>query len=229
MSSRAYLDGFLRPEKDEPVAQDFLSQEYSAPSGHEASENSIWLDFLQGSENALSKLFERYSHKLFNYGKQFTHDTGLINDAIQDVFYQLVRNKHKLGIAQSVKHYLFSCFRRRLLRLLKQHKKLVLDENCGLSGRFQLSVTPDYHWINTKFTIDQKQLLENACNQLPVRQREILALYFFEGLSYAEIADVMEFSQVKSARKLLYRSLDGLSTLLEKHRDILRIFYLFIG
>ncbi|WPR77773.1 sigma-70 family RNA polymerase sigma factor [Algoriphagus sp. NG3] len=222
MNSQTDLNGFLPKENKNPQG------DHTSENGSQSSDSVIWIEFLQGSEQALGKLFELYAHKLFNYGKQFTTDSGIINDAVQDVFYQLIKNKTKLGAAQSVKHYLFSCFRRRLVRLLKQHKKLVFDENLGLAGNFQLSVSPDYHGINTFLTLDQKQILEDACNKLPVRQREILALYFFEGLTYLEIADVMEFSQVKSARKLLYRALSGLGELLGKHRDVLRVLQIFM-
>ncbi|WP_339864352.1 sigma-70 family RNA polymerase sigma factor [uncultured Algoriphagus sp.] len=228
MTHKNHFDDFSTSERSSKESVQLHAMETGQSLKEEDSDSTIWSAFVQGSEYALSLLFERYADKLFNYGKQFSSDTGLVNDAIQDVFYQLIKTKDRLSSAQSVKHYIFSSFRRRLLRLLKQRKNIVFDENIGLSGKFQLSFTPDYHSISTQFTVDQKVLLENACNQLPARQREILALYFFEGLSYKEIADIMEFSQVKSARKLLYRSLEGLSELLGKHRDLLSCFYFFI-
>lgn len=94
---------------------------------NEPTESTLWLEFQQGSDAALATIFERYAHKLFHYGKQFTKDAEIINDAVQDVFYQVIRSKHKLGLAISIKYYLFSSFRRRLLRLLKQRKRIVLD------------------------------------------------------------------------------------------------------
>ena len=228
MTQKAQFDEFSVGGTKFKEPQVFLSKEGGVVPIEDNSDAAVWAAFVQGSEQALSQLFERYADKLFNYGRQFSDDTGLVNDAIQDVFYQLIKTKDKLGSAQSVKHYIFSSFRRRLLRLMKQHRNIVLDENIGLTGKFQLSFTPDYHGISTQFTVDQKLLLENACNQLPPRQREILALYFFEGLSYKEIADIMEFSQVKSARKLLYRTLDGLGELLGKHKDIFNVFCFFL-
>lgn len=191
-------------------------------------ESTVWLEFQRGSEVALGKIFDTFAHKLFNYGRQFTPDQEVINDAIQDVFYQMIKSRDKLGVAHSVKHYLYSSFRRRLLRLLKQRKKVVLETGWEMENGFQMSVDPDYYSISTQFTLDQREVLEAACNQLPVRQREVLALYFFEGLSYKEIADIMDFSQVKSARKLLYRALDSLHDLLAKHKEILFALFAFI-
>jgi len=192
-------------------------------------ESEIWKEFQQGSELALAKIFNTYAHNLFNYGRQLTPHEDLVNDAIQDVFYELIKSKHKISTANSIKYYLFSSFRRRLMRLLKQKRKMICEENLEKQGQFLMSIDPDYHSIQTMFTLDQKKVLEEACNQLPVRQREILTLYFFEGLSYKEIANVMDFSQVKSARKLLYRALDSLNTRLDKHKDILRILFVLVG
>ncbi|UCS91800.1 sigma-70 family RNA polymerase sigma factor [Echinicola marina] len=198
-------------------------------AAHAEQESGIWREFQQGSELALAKIFKLYAHNLFNYGRQITAHEDLVNDAIQDVFYQLIKSKHKISTANSIKYYLFSSFRRRLMRLLKQKRKMICEENIEKEGQFLMSIDPDYHSIQTMFTLDQKKVLEEACNQLPVRQREILSLYFFEGLSYKEIASVMDFSQVKSARKLLYRALDSLNTRLHKHKDILRILFVFVA
>lgn len=192
-------------------------------------ESDIWREFQQGSELALAKIFDSYANNLFNYGRQLTVHEDLVNDAIQDVFYQLIKSKQSISTANSIKYYLFSSFRRRLMRLLKQKRKMVCEENMEQEGKFMMSMDPDYYSIQTMFTLDQKKILEEACNQLPIRQREVLSLYFFEGLSYKEIASVMDLSQVKSARKLLYRALDNLHIRLDKHKDILRVLFVFVG
>src|SRR5690606_5648916 len=83
------------------------SKDGGVASIKEEMDSTIWSSFVQGSEQALSQLFERYGDKLFNYGRQFTADEELVKDAIQDVFYQLIKTKDKLAIAQSVKHYIF--------------------------------------------------------------------------------------------------------------------------
>ncbi|MDN3670426.1 hypothetical protein QWY93_13980 [Echinicola jeungdonensis] len=46
-------------------------------------------------------------------------------------------------------------------------------------------------------------------------------LHYFEGLSYKEIADMMGFGHVRSARNLLYKAVNGLSSILKKyHGDL---------
>lgn len=188
-----------------------------------SAESELWAAFQCGSESALAEIFLNYSDKLFNYGRQFTQDQELIHDAIQDVFYGLIKNKHRLGIARSVKFYLYSSFRRRLIRLLRRNQRMVLGEQAIDEGSFKISVNPYHHDIQNEVSPDQRKLLDDAFTKIPARQREVLLLYFFEDASYKEIAETMGFSQVKSARKLLYRALDRLHDQLEKHRHLLRL------
>ena len=46
-------------------------------------------------------------------------------------------------------------------------------------------------------------------NALPPSQREVIFLYFYQGLGYAEIADIMNV-KVATARTLTYRALENL-------------------
>jgi RNA polymerase sigma factor (sigma-70 family) len=50
-------------------------------------------------------------------------------------------------------------------------------------------------------------------NTLPPRQKEIIFLRFYEGLSYDEIADIMSIS-INSAYKLLYKALENLQQIM---------------
>ncbi|GAB3651714.1 hypothetical protein GCM10028791_20890 [Echinicola sediminis] len=175
----------------------------------QASESDLWISFLRGSDAALAKIYRAYSDKLFSYGRQFTSNEMLIQDAVQDVFFKLVDNREKLGVAQSVKFYLFSSFRRILMRLIKRERKYV-EENGDGEG-FYFLLDEDYFTMDAMLSKQQKGLIKEACNGLTVRQREMLNLRFFENLSYAEIADMLGMANAKTVRTMLYRILGKLS------------------
>lgn len=197
--------------------------------GDMTAESELWVAFQCGSEAAIAEMFLKYSDKLFNYGRQFTCDKELIHDAIQDVFFRLIKNKDRLGVARSVKFYLFSSFRRRLIRLLRRNKRMISGEQAIDEGSFKISINPYHHDIQNEVSPDQRRILDDAFAKIPPRQREVLLLYFFEEASYKEIAETMGFSQVKSARKLLYRALDRLHAQLEKHRHLLRLAFIMVA
>lgn len=173
-------------------------------------ETQSWIEFLKGDDVALARIYRTYAPKLFNYGRQFTPDNALVQDAIQDVFFQLVDNKDKLGVAQSVKFYLYASFRRILLRSLKKEQKYVADNYCEKEG-FQIRVDPDFFVVDGYLTSAQKEVLKDSCNRLPARQREIIIMRFFENLDYAEIAEIMGLANAKTVPTMLYRGLQRLA------------------
>lgn len=190
-------------------------------------ESDIWIGFLRGDDQAVADLYKLYANKLFRYGRQFTSDKDLISDAIQDVFLNLIRTRDKLSVASSVKFYLYSSFRRSLVRQVKRSNKFVRTEDIGDEG-FQIKLNPDYFHFNAAHTADQKKIIELFCNKLPPRQREAIILHYFEGLTYSEIAKTMRFNSSKSARVLIYRALNSLSKLLsswKKELIVLSSFY----
>jgi RNA polymerase sigma factor (sigma-70 family) len=177
------------------------------------AEGQVWLDFLQGDDKALASLYHAYANRLFNYGRQFTTDRELVADTIQDVFLGLIRTRAKLGVATSVKFYLYAAFRRSLIRQLKRNHKFVKRDDL-MDESFQLAINSDYLSVNPHLNNDQKSIIQHFCNKLPVRQREALVLHYFEDLSYDEVAQTMKLSTTKSARTMVYRALDSLSQLL---------------
>ena len=72
--------------------------------------------------------------------------------------------------------------------------------------------------INSQMDSDQQQIIEEKLNELPPLQREALLLYFYEGLKYDQIAELLGI-QVKSTRALIYRSLQSLGDLLSPLRN----------
>ena len=63
-------------------------------------------------------------------------------------------------------------------------------------------------------------------NTLPARQQEIIFLRFYEGMSYEEIAVIMDIN-MSSTYKLLYKALDNLQKVSDK-RFLTILFCLFL-
>lgn len=180
-------------------------------------EAAVWNDFLKGSDIALASIYRNYVHRLYNYGRQVLNDDEIVCDCIQDLFYELIRTRQKLGKTTSVKNYLYASLRRRLIRYRKGEPKLI-RENLA-EGHFKLSFLKEKHKHLEYCSEEQIALLEKACNALPERQREAIILYFFEELSYAEIAEVMNIGKIRSTRALVYRAIDSLRNILDTMKD----------
>jgi RNA polymerase sigma factor (sigma-70 family) len=192
------------------------------------NQHAIWIEFLGGSNKALAELYKIYSKKLYVYGRQFTHCDEQIYDTIQDVFIYLTESRDKLSIAKSVKQYLFAVFRRMLLQALEKERKLVSGKEVDYDG-FHIVMNNEFFAVGKTLDQQQKKLIENACNRLPVRQREMLILRFFEGMSYSEIADTMGLANSKTVRTMMYRSYHRLSDLLSPYKNDLTAFFIAVS
>lgn len=64
--------------------------------------------------------------------------------------------------------------------------------------------------INQSLDDEIIERLSNSIDKLTARQKEAVMHFYYEGMSYQEIADIMDFQQVKSVRKLIYRAIDTL-------------------
>ena len=103
-------------------------------------DNVIWDDFRAGNEKTCSFVYHQFSRILYQYGFRFTSNHNLIEDAIQDLFVDLMRNKATIGSTNNIKLYLLKSFRHKLLRLLKKEKRYTDDSMSDVHFGVYLSV-----------------------------------------------------------------------------------------
>lgn len=172
------------------------------------SDSQLWNEFLNGSDSALETIYRQYVNVLYNYGRQFSSDNDLVRDAVQELFCELIQSRERLGATTSIKFYLLASLRNKLVRKVKHEDRFSSLNDFG--GDFQIDFAADSD-ILRELCLDQSgELLQEAFNKLPIKQREAILLYFYEDVSYEEIAQIMEMTKVKSARALIYRALDSL-------------------
>lgn len=163
----------------------------------------VWELFRQGQEFAFIHIYKKNFNSLFQYGFQFTKNEALIEDAIQDMFIELREKGRNNIIRNSIKNYLFTCLRRRILLYKeKEYGKLEpLDDKS-----FGIGISVEQRIIEGQIKEEQKEKLERALKSLSPRQREAIYYLFNEGMDYSEIKELMNFSNIRSTRNLVYRA-----------------------
>lgn len=195
----------VRKATDKPVSSGINRQEL--PLQENQHEPDLWREFKAGREEAFIYIYRRYFQQLYAYGHQFTKDTPLIEDCIQELFMELRSKRQRLQDITSIKFYLIKALRNRILRQLSRKKALPCNEALMDGYNFEINLSHEHKMIHAQLDVEVKQALNAALNKLTVRQREIILYYFYEKLSYAEIAEIMELSKPKFARDLLYRAI----------------------
>lgn len=177
-------------------------------------DQDIWRAFNKGNETAFNYIYRSYAPALFQYGGQFSKDEHILQDCIQNIFIDLRRKRGSLSEVNSIKAYLFKILQREVIRSVNRERGTAYTTR-GLDEQFfAVEISHETKLIQDEYDAERKRMIEKAMNQLTVRQRQAVLLLYEEGMSYKEIAEVMELNEVKSARKIVYRALASLKVLI---------------
>jgi len=186
------------------------------------SDRDIWVRFKAGDNDALNLIYADYSKKLYLFGLKLTSNHTIVEDSIQDIFTDLVRNRRKLGDTDNILFYLLKSFKRRLVRQLQKEKRYNLKEN-DEEFVFDIIYSIEHDIIQKEKANFKLQSLQQAINQLTPRQKESIYLRFTEELEYKEIAVIMEMS-VEASRNLICKAIKSLKDALQGDTSILLFF-----
>lgn len=199
-------------------------QVYVYPLGHSESikvyesksDSYIWNAFNIGDEFAFNYIYRMYVTVLFNYGCQMCNDQSHIQDCIQNIFIDLRRKRGSLSEVQSIKAYLFKILYRELIKKNNKGKETVYPSPEKMNQYFSIEFSQETKIIQLENQEEKSHWIQTALNKLTCRQRQAILLLYEEGMSYKEISVAMDLNEVKSARKVVYRALTTLKSLLQK-------------
>ncbi|MEB2780344.1 sigma-70 family RNA polymerase sigma factor [Algoriphagus sp. C2-6-M1] len=164
-----------------------------------------WKAFKSGSNSAFILIYERFFDSLYSYGLRINNNEELVKDAIHDVFLDLKKNSNSIGETDSIKFYLFKCLKRRIYKELKGWTNL--KEELILQDCFEITFSHEQTLIDRQINIEMSQNVNSAISKLSPRKREAIYYVYFEGMSYQQVSELMELSDSKSARDLIYKAL----------------------
>ncbi len=149
-----------------------------------------------------------YADGIYRFILKSMNDSESAKDVVQDVFTKLWE-KHENVQFEKVKSYLFTAGYRTMLNVFRNNKKTVTFDKFV-----------EWKYAHEKQYSDLSEILDEAVKKLPEDQRTVVLLRDYEGYSYQEIGEILNFSesQVKvyifRARKFLQQYLKSVETLL---------------
>lgn len=168
----------------------------------------LWDLILKGDMKAMSLLYKKHYELLLNFGLKYTLDEEFVKDCIQDVFVKLCASK-RLSSTKYVRSYLLTSLKHIIFDKLSSLKVTVeLDEHF-----FELEIEEN-SVLETLFKDNDEDLqlskkLINAYKSLPDNQRMAIYLRYVRGLSYKEMAIVLNVNP-QSSMNLVSRALTSL-------------------
>ena len=203
--------GIPLSQKNDPIERKHPSKNNYPWS--ESTDSEIWKAYKGGNKEAFIYIYKTYNQLLYNYGMQFCFNHEMIKDCIQETFFYLQKKSKHLSEVRSIRYYLYKILRRKLMADMAEEKKYrLIKEPEG--KKFEIIISPELKLIDAQLDEERKSNLQMALNKLPERQREAILLFYYEGFTHDEVAQIMGLKTDKYSRKLIYRGITTLRRLL---------------
>lgn len=172
-----------------------------------------------GSEEALASAYDLYVRQLLSYAFSYTKSKEDSEEIVQDAFLSLWMHRGELRDRESLRPFLFTVVRHRVIDLLRQRVKSVVFEDYLLSSN-RLSTQDGCMDFD-----EYLELVRQSIGQLPPAQRRILRMSKFEGKSNREIAEALSVSE-KTVKNQLSLGNKALRAVIKRFLTIVGIFYI---
>lgn len=175
----------------------------------------LWERMRLGDKDAFFGLYKSLYYDLVNFGIRTCGDSEISGEAADQVFITLWEKHEQLGRVDNVPAYLRTFLKRKVIRLLERKRKL--DSallNIGAEGVWQ-EMSYEEFIIRVQTDELMKYKLKSALEKLTFRQKQLVHLKFFEGLSYEQIAEQSN-QTIKTAYNTIY---DALKVLRKELKD----------
>jgi RNA polymerase sigma factor (sigma-70 family) len=164
----------------------------------------LWKLVQEGNKEAFAHIYRSHASGLYRYGTKITKDSQLVEDTIQEIFCRLWELRNGISINQSIKFYLFTTFRRELIK--SQSGSAHIDQIDEKHADLLSEVSLQEILVENQISLESHQKLAFALDALSKRQKEAIYLKYIEDLSYEEISHMMNI-QIPSLYNLIFKAL----------------------
>jgi len=143
----------------------------------------------KGESKSYRFLVEFYHHKLCLYASGLTNDSNLAEDIVQNVFFNIWRQRDKLKDDFSVKSYLYRSVYNEFIDQYRKNKSVVELEEKYIDALTYIVEEEDNKSIDKLM-----KLVKSEIENLPPKCKQTFLLSKQEGLSNIEIAEYLNVS-----------------------------------
>ena len=163
-----------------------------------------------GDYSPASEIYDRYSGRIYNFAFRFLKNSEAAEDATQEVFVKMLKHANQFHGDAKLSTWLFSItanWCRDYLRKADNKSKESEDVLISLPAPSELA--PDRNLERR----ESERRVQRALQSLTAEQREAILLSRYQGLSYAEIAQIAGCSE-GAVKTRVFRAMETLKKIL---------------
>ena len=163
----------------------------------EMTDEELAMSYVNGNNKAFDLLLERNQSRLFSYILFIVHDRSMAEDLFQETFVKIISKLHEGKYSSSGKFVSW------MLRIAhnavmdwywrqKNEKTMEVYNENDLYGDSTsvLDANIENHFVKEQVLRDVQRMM----NLLPITQREVVFMRFYQNLSFKEIAELTNVS-----------------------------------
>lgn len=186
-------------------------------------ETELFERLKNADELAFRYLVEKYQDKVFNTCLGFLRNTEEAEDITQEVFIEIYQSIASFRAEAKVGTYLYRIAVNKSLDFLRKQKRQkrfgFLLSIFGMEEQIHSPAATVFEHPGVLLENKERaSLLFEKMEELPERQKVAFTLHKVDGLSYQEIAEVMELS-VSSVESLIFRAKQNLQKKLRSYYE----------
>jgi RNA polymerase sigma-70 factor (ECF subfamily) len=139
-----------------------------------------------GDKRALERLYSRHSRSVYHFIVRLTHDAGLADELVGDVFLAAWRNAANFKGRSRVSTWLLAIARYKALEA-QRHRTLAQLEDSVAEAIPDEADDPE---LNSHH-VSRRTLIQRCLTQLPQRHRELIDLVYYHHATTAEAAQIV--------------------------------------
>ena len=178
------------------------------------NDDDLFLMFREGQVEAFDVLFDRHYISVYNFARTMLREAGAAEEVLQETFLAVARAAKTYEPRGTFRTWLLRIVRNRCLNRLeaeRARREVIVDDPAGIVLRYP---SPGPSPVERASANEQVDRVRRAIGALPDRQREAIALYAFEEMTYQQIADVLGLP-INTVKTLIYRARAGLAESLD--------------
>lgn len=163
-----------------------------------------------GDFSRAAEIFDRYSGRIYNFAYRFLKNSEAAEDATQEVFVKMMKYAKQFHGDAKLSTWLFSITANLCRDYLRK------SENKHKEGEETLLTLPANQSYSPERNLEMRQneeRVQKALQSLTPEQREAILLSRYQGLSYAEIAQIAGCSE-GAVKTRVFRAMETLKKLL---------------
>jgi len=178
------------------------------------SEKDIIKKISKGDIQLFELLFKKYYQMLCDFGMKYLKNIDEAEEVVQDVFYNIWKNRQQLRINTSIKSYLYAAVKNNSLQKLRVHNLDMKYEKYYKTQPLKDSISPA-DVMNAK---ELNAIIHKALNTLPEKARIIFKMSRYDGLKYHEIATKLSIS-IKTVESNMGKALKHFRSYLKDYAE----------